>query len=84
MRDTNHKGRTPLIVAAMHGMEEMVKLLLGRGASVQCVQAKDKAGITALDWVRKKGHEGVARITVENTSEWKVSAPESEEIEIFN
>ena len=54
-------GTTPLIWAARHGNEEVVRLLL-RKKQVQPDKPDVKSGRTALSWAAGNGHEGVVRL----------------------
>ncbi|KAJ1483760.1 ankyrin repeat-containing domain protein, partial [Baffinella frigidus] len=55
-------GQTPLHIAAQHGREGTVRLLLDRGADVS---AESRDGDTPLhDVARDSGHEGVARALI--------------------
>jgi len=59
-------GETPLHIAAKHGHQKIVELLLDRGAEVN---AKDGEGKTA--WFRASlNHGWVARILIEHGAEW--------------
>ena len=55
-RDTNAYDLTALDWAARNGHEDVVKLLLDRGAEVN---AKDANGWTALHLATRQGHKGV-------------------------
>lgn len=50
---------TPLILAAGLGQQTAAAALLAAGADVHL---SDKAGETALDWARKKGHAGIVAL----------------------
>lgn len=50
---------TPLMLASMEGQFSVVKLLLAKGADINC---RDKNGHTALDWARKKRTKKHARV----------------------
>jgi len=54
-------GLTPLMWAAKHGREEVVKLLL-RQKSTQPDVPDTKYGRTALSWAAGSGHEGVVKL----------------------
>jgi len=54
-------GVTPLIWAARHGHEEVVRLLL-RNKHIQPDQQDANFGRTALSWAAGSGHEGVVRL----------------------
>ena len=54
-------GITPLIWAAIHGHEEVVRLLL-RNKNIQLDQRDTNSGRTALSWAAGYGHEGVVRL----------------------
>lgn len=50
-------GHTPLHVAAMRGWDELVEMLLARGADPERC---DAAGRRPLDWARQNGHRSAA------------------------
>jgi ankyrin repeat protein len=47
-------GSTPLMMAAMYGSAEAVRVLLDAGADAT---VKNAIGLTALDFAQKAGHE---------------------------
>ncbi|KAF3390272.1 Fibronectin type 3 and ankyrin repeat domains protein 1 [Penicillium rolfsii] len=49
-------GQTPLILAAMSSFDDIVRLLLSKGASLQY---RDHGGLTALDWARRNDYRGI-------------------------
>ena len=55
-------GQTPLSWAAENGHEAVVKLLLEKGADVEC---KSNDGRTPLWWAAEKGHEAVVKLLLE-------------------
>lgn len=55
-KDPRYSGGTPLMSAAKYGFADVVKLLLSHGADAD---TRDKAGKTALDHARAKGHQAV-------------------------
>ncbi len=55
-KDPRYSGGTPLMSAAKKGSADVVKLLLSHGADAN---KRDKAGKTALDYARAKGHQEV-------------------------
>jgi ankyrin repeat protein len=60
-------GRTPLLWAAANGHEAVVKLLVEKGAELEC---KDKNyGQTPLSWAAANGHEAVVKLLVEKGAE---------------
>jgi hypothetical protein len=52
----------PLLRAAMHGHEEVVRILIEKGADVNLEQKYNYTGLTSLCMAVKYGHEGVAVI----------------------
>jgi hypothetical protein len=52
----NSSGMTPLMIAAMDGSEDLVRLLLDHGADVN---AKTPDGLTALSWAKLVWSEGL-------------------------
>ena len=58
-RNLNAASTTPLHIAAQQGHEAVVRLLLGRGASID---ATDQEHRTALHTAAQQGHEAVARL----------------------
>ena len=61
VNETDGAGMTPLIWAARHGHEEVVKLLL-RIKHIQPGRRDANSGRTALSWAAGNGHEGVVRL----------------------
>jgi len=62
--DVNKKdsaGLTPLMWAARHGCEEVVKLLLQQ-KPIQPDMPDTESGRTALSWAAESGHEGVVKL----------------------
>jgi ankyrin repeat protein len=55
-------GKTPLIVAALKGNKELVKIILGM---VDTIQQQDRNGNTALHWAVINGHYAIARQLIE-------------------
>jgi hypothetical protein len=55
-KDARYSGETPLMSASKKGSTDVVKLLLSNGADVA---ARTKAGKTALDYAREKGHQEI-------------------------
>ena len=55
-------GLTPLSLAAMHGHEEVVRLLIERGIEID---SRDYQEQTPLSWAASRGHEAVVRLLVE-------------------
>jgi ankyrin repeat protein len=62
---TNHKGETPLHLAALKGATELVKLLLAKGAPVDC---KDNQGATPLMNAAAHGHLEIVRLLLEHNA----------------
>lgn len=58
----DQNGFTPLHVTATWGHEDLVRLLIDRGADVN---AQNRAGMTPLHCASMAGHEGVVRILVD-------------------
>lgn len=56
------KGMTALMIAAMRGHLEVVKLLISKGADVN---AKDDAGNTAITYALSRGHIEVGNVLVQ-------------------
>jgi ketosteroid isomerase-like protein len=52
-------GLTPLSRAALHGHSAVVLALINKGADLN---ARDRLGMTALDWAKSKGETDVVRI----------------------
>ena len=52
------EGKTPLMVAAIHGHTEMISLLLDRGGA-KLDLTHEKYGTTALHWACQYGHKEV-------------------------
>jgi len=61
MDQRDSAGLTPLMWAAMHGHEEVVRLLLQRGRARSDIQDREY-GRTALSWAAGNGHGGVVRV----------------------
>ena len=59
---------TPLIHATINGHEEVVKLLLSRGADTLL---KDSSGKDALTWAQEKGHLGLVKVLEEKAAKDK-------------
>ena len=55
-------GKTPLIVAALAGYEDLVELLIKHEARLD---SKDKLGGAALSYAAKQGHVGVVEILLD-------------------
>jgi ankyrin repeat protein len=62
LTELNRNGMPGLIIAAGSGHEEVVRLLLDRGADVA---AKTEYGWTALHWAAESGHEAVMRLLLD-------------------
>ncbi len=58
-RSKNALNATPLIVAAMHGHANVVRKLLAHGVNVH---ATNDAGISALEWARRKGFTDIIKM----------------------
>lgn len=56
---TDDSGRMPLHLAAAEGRQDDVELLIANGARVA---ARDAFGLTASDWARIGGHEGIVAL----------------------
>jgi ankyrin repeat protein len=54
---------TTLLIAAQHGHDGMVRLLLANGAKVDAVNDN---GVTALMFATQNGHDGAAAILKEH------------------
>jgi hypothetical protein len=65
-KDRKGQEAMPLSLAAEHGHDAVVKLLLEKGAKVN---AEDKGNRTALCWAARFGHESTARLLLENGAE---------------
>lgn len=52
-------GQTPLILAAVSGHEQIVRVLLAAGA---LVQVKDNLGLTALEWSVRRGFSNITQL----------------------
>ena len=61
VNEADGSGVTPLIWAARHGHEEVVKLLL-QIKHIQLGRRDTNSGRTALSWTAGNGHEGVVRL----------------------
>ena len=61
VNEVDGAGMTPLIWAARHGHEEVVRLLL-RIKKIQPDQPDSNSRRTALSWAAGSGHEGVVRL----------------------
>ena len=61
VNETDGAGMTPLIWAARHGDEEVVKLLL-RIKHIQLGRRDANSGRAAISWAAGNGHEGVVRL----------------------
>ena len=61
VNEADGAGTTPLIWAARHGNEEVVRLLLRKKHIRPDLQDAD-SGRTALSWAAGNGHEGVVRL----------------------
>jgi len=59
----NKHGWTPLLQAAINGYEATVKLLLDRGADIECKGAED--GRTPLSQATEKGHVAVVDLLLD-------------------
>ncbi|HUI07688.1 MAG TPA: ankyrin repeat domain-containing protein [Verrucomicrobiae bacterium] len=57
------KNVPPLIDAAYYGNVEIVRMLLEKGATVDC---QNKHGLTPLNWAAGNGHADVARLLIEH------------------
>ena len=55
----DHKGMTPLHLAAKYGCKDVVRLLLKRGADPNMV---DNEGLTPLAQAIKHGHKNITEI----------------------
>jgi ankyrin repeat protein len=66
-----HYCRTPLILAAEGGHENVVRLLLDEGAEIN---AADIWRITALSWATILGHEQVVRVLVKRGANLKIKS----------
>ena len=55
-------GDTPLIFAVRHGLIDIVKLLIEKGADVNARNPETARGKTALMIAREKGHAGIIDI----------------------
>ncbi|KAI5826626.1 ankyrin, partial [Schizophyllum commune Tattone D] len=53
---------TPLMISAFNGREDIVSVLLDRGAHIEDSNA---AGWTALNFAAEKGYLGIARLLLE-------------------
>lgn len=60
---------TPLISAAKNGHEEVVKMLLERGADFE---AKDDKSRTPIWWAAEKSHDGVVKLLLEKGADFEV------------
>jgi hypothetical protein len=58
-RGGSYAGRTPLMVAAIHGRVEATQFLLAHGADPKLT---DRKGLSALALAKQQGREEVARI----------------------
>jgi ankyrin repeat protein len=58
LKAEGNTSRTPLLVAAENGHEEVFKLLLARSGDLN---AKDNHGWTPLSWVAGNGREAVVK-----------------------
>ena len=56
---TTFMGHTPLMAAAMEGRVRVARALLGFGARTD---ARDHAGLTALNWARRERHAEVVSL----------------------
>ncbi|KAK5635619.1 hypothetical protein RRF57_011331 [Xylaria bambusicola] len=56
------KGQTPLSWAARNGHEEIVQLLVEKGADIE---SKDSIGRTPLLWAAEEGHQEIVQLLVE-------------------
>lgn len=61
VNDTNPGGQTALILAALMGRADIVRLLLEAGADVN---RRDNLGLTASDWAQRKGFLDVTQLLV--------------------
>ena len=59
----SYQGETPLMLAAFHGNEELVKCLLEKGADIN---AEMRQGYTALTAAVSKGHTSIVKYLLEN------------------
>jgi ankyrin repeat protein len=50
---------TPLIAAAINGIDSVVRILLDHGADTS---ARDVNKLTANDWALKKGHQHISEL----------------------
>jgi hypothetical protein len=64
---TPKHGQTPPSWAAEKGREEVVELLLEKGADME---SEDASGQTPLWWAAKYGHEAVVRLLLEKGATW--------------
>ncbi len=64
-------GYTPLLKAAKDGNEDVVKLLLNRGAQIE---ASAKDGMTALHWASYNGHDVTVKLLLDRGAQIEASA----------
>lgn len=59
----------PLLRVAMHGYEEVVRILIEKGADVNLEHKYNYTGLTSLCMAVTYGHEGVVRLLLDNGAE---------------
>ena len=62
----DRRGRTPLILASLHGHMEVCKVLIAADADVEAV---DKADKTPLAYAASRGHREIAKLLLDHGAE---------------
>jgi ankyrin repeat protein len=67
----NRPGWTPLHYAAASGDEEIVRLLLARGAKVDALSPKASGAYTPMMMAAREGHDGAALVLIAHGADRK-------------